>query len=109
MCKNSTIKMFDMRLLFIMMMLALLQGSPIAAQSANLMIYPNEMITYTQVIDGQKQYVIRYTDRAIYFTLPEGKCAFLSEDWRYYFVFDKSGNMIRIFHTISNQLIAENS
>jgi hypothetical protein len=105
-------KEFDMRMIFIILLLTLLSvltSSISEAQSFRLMIYPDEMIIYRQVMGGQQQYVMHYIDRAVPIRLPQDKCTAISSDWRYYSVFEKGGNKIQIFHLQTNKLVAENT
>lgn len=80
----------------------------ISAQSDDVLtIHDDELIAYIRIVDGQEEYVARYGEQRIVYSMPTDKCFRYSNDWRYLAVFEEGGNMLEIFSLSDNRLIIQ--
>jgi hypothetical protein len=82
-------------------------STSIIAQNSTLSIHRDELIAFVRIVNGQKEYVVRYGNQRLVYPMPTDKCFRYSNDWRYLAIFEEGGNTLQMLSLLNNRLIIQ--
>lgn len=94
-------------LIILLLAMALYIGISAQSDESTLTIRDDELIAYIRIVDGEEEYVARYGEQRIVYSMPTDRCFRYSNDWHYLAVFEEGGNTIQIFSLLNSHLIIE--